>query len=255
MKNFINKIVTVNYQLSARCRKEYYGVSVLNTIKKPLFLPMTLQLRVYVPPHPLIKHWLAVARDAGTPSVLFRSAMTELGRWLTYEAARDWLPTQETTVQSPLDTCLATVIDPQIPVAVVPILRAGLGLLEGAQTLLPLASIYHLGLARDEETLQPHCYLNKLPEKFDPQTRVLITDPMLATGGSIMAAMAELTQRGADPSLTRIVCVVAAAPALQKLSAAYPGLIIYTATIDEKLNNKGYIVPGLGDAGDRIFGT
>ena len=216
---------------------------------------MTLQLYIYVPPHPLIKHGLAVARDAATPSVLFRSAMTELGRWLTYEAARDWLPTQEITVQSPLDSCPATVIDPNVPVAVVPILRAGLGLLEGAQTLLPLASIYHLGLVRNEETLKPTCYLNKLPAKFDPQTRVLITDPMLATGGSIMAAMAELTQRGVDPSLTRIVCVVAAPPALQKLSVAYPGLKIYSATIDEKLNSQGYIVPGLGDAGDRTFGT
>ncbi|MBW4612391.1 MAG: uracil phosphoribosyltransferase [Desmonostoc vinosum HA7617-LM4] len=216
---------------------------------------MTLQLRVYVPPHPLIKHWLAVARDAATPSVLFRSAMTELGRWLTYEAARDWLPTLETTVESPLDFCPATLVDPQMPVAVVPILRAGLGLLEGAQTLLPLASIYHYGLVRDEETLQPQCYLNKLPEKFDSQTRVLITDPMLATGGSIMSAMAELTQRGVDPTLARIVCVVAAPPALQKLSAAYPGLIVYTAAIDEKVNDRGFIVPGLGDAGDRIFGT
>jgi uracil phosphoribosyltransferase len=216
---------------------------------------MTLQLRVYVPPHPLIKHWLAVARDAATPSVLFRSAMTELGRWLTYEAARDWLPTLETTVQSPLDTCAATLINPEVPMAVVPILRAGLGLLEGAQTLLPLASVYHLGLVRDEQTLQPLCYLNAMPEKFDPQTRVLITDPMLATGGSIMAAMAELIHRGVDPALTRIVCVVAAPPALQKLSAAYPGLIIYTATIDEGINDRGYIVPGLGDAGDRIFGT
>ncbi|MBW4642291.1 MAG: uracil phosphoribosyltransferase [Goleter apudmare HA4340-LM2] len=216
---------------------------------------MTMQLRVYVPPHPLIKHWLAVARDAATPSVLFRSAMTELGRWLTYEAARDWLPTQEMTVQSPLDSCPATLIDPEIPMAVVPILRAGLGLLEGAQTVLPLASIYHLGLVRDEETLEPSCYLNKLPEKLTPQTRVLITDPMLATGGSIMAAMAELTQRGVDPSLTRIVCVVAAPPALQKLSVAYPGLNVYTATIDETVNNQGYIVPGLGDAGDRTFGT
>ena len=216
---------------------------------------MTLQLRIYVPPHPLIKHWLAVARDAATPSVLFRSAITELGRWLTYEAAREWLPTQETTVKSPLASCPATFIDPEMPIAVVPILRAGLGLLEGAQTLLPLASIYHLGLVRNEETLQPSCYLNTLPEKFDPQTRVLITDPMLATGGSIMAAMAELTHRGVDPALTRIVCVVAAPPALQQLSAAYPGLIIYTATIDETVNNQGYIVPGLGDAGDRIFGT
>lgn len=216
---------------------------------------MTLQLRVYVPPHPLIKHWLAVARDASTPSVLFRSAMTELGRWLTYEAAREWLPTLEATVQTPLSTSAATLINPEIPVAVVPILRAGLGLLEGAQTLLPLASIYHLGLVRDETTLEPMCYLNKLPEKLNPQTRVLITDPMLATGGSIMAAMAELTYRGVDPSNTRIVSVVAAPPALQKLSAAYPGLIIYTACIDEGLNEKGFIVPGLGDAGDRIFGT
>jgi uracil phosphoribosyltransferase len=216
---------------------------------------MTLQLRVYVPPHPLIKHWLTVARDAATPSVLFRSAMVELGRWLTYEAAREWLPTQETTVETPLDSSPATVIDPQVPMAVVPILRAGLVLLEGAQTLLPLASIYHLGLVRNEETLEPMCYLNKLPEKFDPQTRVLITDPMLATGGSMMAAMAELTQRGVDPSLTRIVCVVAAPAALQKLSAAYPGLIIYTATIDETVNDRGFIVPGLGDAGDRTYGT
>ncbi|MUG91214.1 uracil phosphoribosyltransferase [Scytonema sp. UIC 10036] len=216
---------------------------------------MTLQLRVYVPPHPLIKHWLAVARDAGTPSVLFRSAMTELGRWLTYEAAREWLPTQETTVQSPLDSCPATLIDPTVPVAVVPILRAGLGLLEGAQTVLPLASIYHFGLVRNEETLQPHCYLNKLPQKFQPQTRVLVTDPMLATGGSIMAAMAELTQRGVDTTLIRIISVVAAPPALQKLNDAYPGLIVYTASIDRVVNEQGFIVPGLGDAGDRIFGT
>ncbi len=216
---------------------------------------MTLQLRVYVPPHPLIQHWLGVARDSGTPSVLFRSAMTELGRWLTYEAARDWLPTQEMTVHTPLGATPATLINPQIPVAVVPILRAGLGLLEGAQTLLPLASIYHLGLVRDEVTLQPSCYLNKLPAKFEEQTRVLITDPMLATGGSIMATMALLTERGVDPALTRIVCVVAAPPALQQLSMAYPGLIIYTATIDEEVNEQGFIVPGLGDAGDRTFGT
>jgi len=216
---------------------------------------MTQQLLVYVPPHPLIKHWLAVARDTGTPSILFRSAITELGRWLTYEATRDWLPTRETTVRSPLANCPATLLDPEVPIAVVPILRAGLGLLEGAQTLLPQASIYHLGLVRNEETLEPVCYLNKLPEKFLPHTRVLITEPMLATGGSIMVAMAELIQRGIDPSLIRIVSVVTAPPALQKLSAAYSGLIVYTAAIDEKVNESGFIVPGLGDAGDRIFGT
>ena len=216
---------------------------------------MTLQLRVYVPPHPLIKHWLGVARDAATPSVLFKSAMIELGRWLTYEAARDWLPTEETMVQTPTAPCPATLINPEVPVAVVPILRAGLALLEGAQTLLPLASVYHLGLMRDEKTLLPTCYLNKLPERFDPQTRVLIPEPMLATGGSIMAAMAELEMRGVDPALTRIISVVVAPPALQKLSAAYPGLVIYTATIDETVNSEGFIVPGLGDAGDRAFGT
>lgn len=216
---------------------------------------MTLQLRVYVPPHPLIKHWLGVARDAATPSVLFKTAMTELGRWLTYEAVRDWLPTEDLMVQTPLAPCAATMINPQAALAVVPILRAGLALLDGATTLLPLASIYHLGLVRDETTLEARCYLNKLPQQFDPSTRVLITEPMLATGGSIMMAMAELTQRGIDPALTRIISVVAAPPALQQLSAAYPGLVIYTATIDEQVNAQGFIVPGLGDAGDRAFGT
>lgn len=216
---------------------------------------MTLQLRVYVPPHPLIKHWLGVARDAATPSVLFRSAMTELGRWLTYEAVRDWLATEEMMVQTPLAPCPATMINPEVPVAVVPILRAGLALLEGAQTLLPLASVYHLGLVRDEKTLEASCYLNKLPERFDPQTRVLIPEPMLATGGSIMSAMAQLVERGVDPALTRIVSVVASPQALQKLSVAYPSLVVYTATIDEGLNSQGYVVPGLGDAGDRAFGT
>lgn len=216
---------------------------------------MSLQLRVHVPPHPLIQHWLGVARDASTPPPIFKSAMKELGRWLTYEAIRDWLPTEEIMVQTPLAPCSATMVNPDVPLVVVPILRAGLALLDGAQSLLPLASIYHLGLVRNEETLEVSCYLNKLPEQFNPQTRVLITDPMLATGGSIMMAIAELTQRGVDPALTRIISVVAAPPALQKLGANYPTLTVYTAMIDEGLNSKGYIVPGLGDAGDRSFGT
>lgn len=216
---------------------------------------MTLQLRVYVPPHPLIKHWLGVARDASTPSPLFKSAMIELGRWLTYEAIRDWLPTEDMMIQTPLAPCPATMVNLDEPLVVVPILRAGLALLEGAQTLLPLASIYHLGLVRNEETLEASCYLNKLPQQFKPNTRVLITEPMLATGGTIMQAMAELTKRGVDPALTRIISVVAAPPALQKLSVSYPSLTIYTAIIDESVNDQGYIVPGLGDAGDRSFGT
>ena len=216
---------------------------------------MSLQLRVYVPDHPLIKHWLAVARDRHTPTPLFKSAMTELGRWLTYEASRHWLPSLETSVETPLANCQATLINPEVPVAVIPILRAGLSLLDGAQTLLPLASIYHLGMVRDEETLEASCYLNKLPEQFQPQTRTLILDPMLATGGTIIGAMEQITRRGGDPALTRIIAVVAAPNALRKLGEQYPNLNVYTAMIDEGLNDQGFIVPGLGDAGDRAFGT
>ena len=216
---------------------------------------MALQLRVYVPEHPLIKHWLAVARDANTPSVLFKSAMTELGRWLTYEATRTWLPIIETQVQTPLAVCDAIFVNPEIPIAVIPILRAGLVLLDGAQNILPVASIYHLGIVRNESTLEPSCYLNKLPDQLNPQAKVLILEPMLATGGSIMMAMEEITSRGIKSDAVRIVSVVAAPPALRQLSEKYPGLEIYTAIIDEGLNSKGYIVPGLGDAGDRAFGT
>jgi len=216
---------------------------------------MALQLRVYVPPHPLIQHWLAVARDEGTPSVLFRSAMTELGRWLTYEAIRDWMPTVETTINTPLAPCAATFINPEAPIAVIPVLRAGLSLLDGAQSLLPLASIYHIGVVRNEETLEPSIYLNKFPEQFAPETRVLITEPMLATGGTITTVMGELIARGIDPAQVRIISVVTSPTALQKLNVAYPGLVIYAAAIDEGLNGLGYIVPGLGDAGDRTFGT
>ncbi len=218
---------------------------------------MALQLRVYVPPHPLIRHWLAVARDRNTPGALFRTAMVEIGRWLTYEALRnaDWVPSLETVVETPLAPAPAFLMNPQAPVAVVPILRAGLTLLEGIQAVLPLAATYHLGLVRNEETLQPTWYLNKLPPTLDPQTRILISEPMLATGGSIMAAMQAIIQCGADPALVRIISVVAAPPALKQLGENYPDLQIYAATIDEVVNEQGFIVPGLGDAGDRAFET
>lgn len=212
-------------------------------------------MRIYVPPHPLIKHWLAISRQASTPSALFRTAMTELGRWLTYEAIRDWLPTTDTAVETPLGSCPATFVDPEIPLILAPVLRAGLALLDGAQTLLPLASIYHLGFVRNEETLEASCYLNKLPEQLDSRTRVLIPEPMLATGGTMISVMSELVNRGIDPTNVRVIAVVTAPPALQKLSVAYPGLTIYAAAIDEHVNERGFIVPGLGDAGDRTFGT
>lgn len=215
-----------------------------------------LQARVYLPPHPLIQHWLGLLRDSSTPVPLFRSALGELGRWLTYEAIRrDWLPTQETVVQTPLAPASATFLDPEVPLALVPVLRAGLSLLEGAQALLPLARVYHVGIARNEHTLEPALYLNTLPPQFDPQTRVLVLDPMLATGGTLMATLELLTERGVDPAWLRVVAVIAAPPALQRLSRVYPQLTVYTATIDETLNDRGFIVPGLGDAGDRSFGT
>jgi uracil phosphoribosyltransferase len=216
---------------------------------------MTLQLRVYVPEHPLIKHWLAVARDVNTPSILFRSAMAELGRWLAYEAIRNWLPTIETTIQTPLTQCSGTFVNPEVPLGIVPIMRAGLALLEQVQQVMPLAAVYHLGLERNESSLEPNCYLNKLPASFAEETRIVILEPMLATGGSIMMAMKEVTSRGVKPDFVRIISIVAAPPALRQLSENYPGLEIYTAMIDEGLNSKGYIVPGLGDAGDRAFGT
>ncbi len=182
--------------------------------------------------------------------------MTEIGRWLTYEAIRnDWLPTLETTIETPLAPCPATFINPEMPLMVIPILRAGLALMEGVQAALPTASVYHLGFVRNEETLEASCYLNKLPDQIDPATRVLISEPMLATGGTMMATMAELVKRGVDPSLVRVVSVVTAPPALQKLAEAYPQLVIYAGIIDEGLDKNGFIVPGLGDAGDRTFGT
>ncbi len=217
---------------------------------------MPVQMRVHVPPHPLIAHWLGIARNEGTTGKVFRQGMAELGKWLTYEAIRDWLPTIEVCVNTPLGECKSSFIDPQTPLAIVPILRAGLTLLPGIEEILPLdASIFHLGLVRNEETLQPSCYVNKLPPSFPPNSHVIIAEPMLATGGSIMVAMHELTSRGVDPSLIRIISIVAAPPALKQLAENYPSLHIYTAMIDEEVNDRGFIVPGLGDVGDRSFGT
>ena len=216
---------------------------------------MASQLRIYVPPHPLIKHWLGIARNKLTPNALFRTAMKELGRWLTYEAAREWLPQRDAMVETPLGPTPATFIDPEAPIAVIPVLRAGLSLLEGIQEVIPNATTYHVGLARDEETLEPSCYLNKLPDQIDPQTRLLISEPMMATGGSMMWTLQALVERGANPAQIRIISIVVAPPALQKIGSAYPELQIHSAIVDETINEQGFIVPGLGDAGDRAFGT
>ena len=182
-----------------------------------------------VPPHPLIKHWLAVARNKETPPPVFRNCIAELGRLLVYEAARDgFLPVVEGEIESPLGVAAAEMVDPSRPVSVVPILRAGLVPLESALTLLPAQRTFHLGYVRNEETMLPELYLNKLPEKFAPEDPVLVCDPMLATGGTMMAALEELLARGASPNMIKVISIVAAPPALTKLGEKFPGAATQT---------------------------
>ncbi|KAG8376950.1 hypothetical protein BUALT_Bualt09G0117300 [Buddleja alternifolia] len=173
-------------------------------------------------------HW-SMVRVKLMMSSETRNAMAELGRLLIYEASRDWL--------------------------VVPILRAGLALAEHASSILTSIKIYHLGISRNEETLQPTVYLNKLPEKFPEGSRVFVVDPMLATGGTVVAALELLKERGLDNKQMKVICAVAAPPALQKLSEKFPGLHVYAGILDPTVNEKGFIIPGFGDAGDRSFGT
>ncbi|XP_009796097.1 uracil phosphoribosyltransferase-like [Nicotiana tabacum] len=213
------------------------------------------RMLVFVPPHPLIKHWVSVLRNEQTPSPIFKNAMSELGRLLMYEASRDWLPTITGEIQSPMGVASVEFVDPREPVAIVPILRAGLALAEHASSILPATKTYHLGISRNEETLQPSVYLNKLPDKFPEGSRVIVVDPMLATGGTIVAAIDLIKERGVDNSQIKVICAVGAPPALQKLSEKFPGLHVYAGILDPTVNDKGFIIPGLGDAGDRSFGT
>ncbi|XP_026444296.1 uracil phosphoribosyltransferase-like [Papaver somniferum] len=213
------------------------------------------RMLVFVPPHSLIKHWVSVLRNEQTPPPVFKNAMAELGRLLIYEASRDWLPTVTGEIQSPLGVASVEFIDPREPVTIVPILRAGLALVEHASSILPATKTYHLGISRNEETLLPTVYLNKLPEKLPEGSRVLVVDPMLATGGTIVAALEMLRDRGVDFKQIKVISALAAPPALQKLSENFPGLHVYTGTIDPTVNEKGLIIPGFGDAGDRSFGT
>ncbi|KAK1265441.1 Uracil phosphoribosyltransferase [Acorus gramineus] len=213
------------------------------------------RMLVIVPPHPLIKHWISVLRNEETPCPIFKNAMAELGRLLIYEASRDWLPTVTGEIQSPMGVASVEFIDPREPVTIVPILRAGLALVEHASSILPATKTYHLGVKRNESTLQPSIYLNNLPDKLPEGSRVFVVDPMLATGGTIIAAIDMLKDRGVENRQIKVISAVAAHPALQKLSERYPGLHVYAGIIDPTINEKGYILPGLGDAGDRIFGT
>ncbi|URE13639.1 uracil phosphoribosyltransferase [Musa troglodytarum] len=210
---------------------------------------------VCVPSHPLIKHWISVLRNEQTPCATFKNAMAELGRLLIYEASRDWLPVVNGEIRTPMGVATVEFVDPHEPIMIVPILRAGLALAEHASSVLPATRTYHLGMRRDEMTLEPSLYLNKLPDKFQEGSHILLIDPMLATGGTVIAAVDLLKDRGVEDKQIKVISAVAAPPALRKLSQKYPGLHVYTGIVDPILNEKGFIVPGLGDAGDRSFGT
>ena len=199
--------------------------------------------------HPLIEHKLSILRDVNTNPTVFRHLVNELGALLCYEATRD-LPVRPVEVQTPLTAMTAHEIEEEI--ALVPILRAGLGMVDGIWDLVPNAHVFHIGFYRNEETLQPIEYYNKLP-KDHPINICLLLDPMLATGGSAIATTNILKKWGAKK--IKFVGLIGAPEGITALQNAHPDVDIHLAAIDEHLNERGYIVPGLGDAGDRQFST
>ena len=203
--------------------------------------------------HPLIKHKIAILRDENTSMKEFRELVEEITTLMTYETLKDGIPTVEKQVKTPLEVCTQTVVKDNA-IAIVPILRAGLGMVNGIHVLFPSARVGHIGMYRDEETLQPQSYYCKLPHDIDAEDKVvLVVDPMLATGGSACDAIKMLKQRGAVN--IKFLCLIAAPEGIKKLQDTHPDVDIYCAALDDHLNENGYIVPGLGDAGDRIFGT
>ncbi|MBE6966203.1 MAG: uracil phosphoribosyltransferase [Oscillospiraceae bacterium] len=200
--------------------------------------------------HPLIQHKLTIMRSKETGSKDFRELLNEISLLMGYEITRD-LPLQDVEIETPLCKMNAKEIAGK-KLAIVPILRAGIGMVDGLLTLLPVAKVGHIGLYRNEETHKPVFYYCKLPE--DIQNRlVIVTDPMLATGGSASDAIAMLKDKGCTQ--IKLMCLVSAPEGVAKVQADHPDVDIYVAALDEKLNENAYIVPGLGDAGDRIFGT
>lgn len=206
--------------------------------------------KVHVFDHPLIQHKLSIMRDKNTGAKEFRELLEEISMLMVYEVTRD-LPTEEVDVETPVCTCKTRMLSGK-KLGIVPILRAGLGMVDGVTTLVPAARIGHIGLYRDPQTLEPVEYYCKLPA--DAQSReLLVLDPMLATGGSASAAVSFLKQR--DCHHIRLVNLIAAPEGIARMQKDHPDVDIYVAALDEKLNEHGYIVPGLGDAGDRLFGT
>ncbi len=200
--------------------------------------------------HPLINHKIAILRNKDTSMKEFRELVEEITTLMAFESLKD-IPTTEIMVTTPLETTKQTVVMEK-SVVVVPVLRAGLGMVNGIHTLLPTAKVGHIGLYRDEETLQPCEYYCKLPEGIESKT-VIVLDPMLATGGSAVAAIDMLKKRGCKT--IKQMSIIAAPIGIETLAKAHPDVQIYVATVDRQLNENGYILPGLGDAGDRLFGT
>ncbi|MBL1226485.1 uracil phosphoribosyltransferase [Enterococcus sp. BWR-S5] len=200
--------------------------------------------------HPLIQHKLTIIRDKDCGTKVFREVVNEIAMLMAYEVSRD-MPLEDIVIETPMGPTTQKTLSGK-KVAIVPILRAGIGMVDGILELIPAAKVGHVGLYRDHETLEPVEYFVKMPEDIDAR-QLFVVDPMLATGGSAIMAIDSLKERGG--SNIKFVCLVAAPEGVKALQEAHPDIDIYTAALDEKLNEDGYIVPGLGDAGDRLFGT
>ena len=211
---------------------------------------MAEELNVHVIDHPLIQHKLTLMRMKETGTKDFRELLEEIAMLMTYEITRDF-PLKEIEIETPVAKCKAKVLAGK-KVGVVPILRAGLGMLSGVANMIPAARVGHVSMYRDPKTLKPVEYYCKLPSDVAERT-LIVVDPMLATGGSASAALTLLKEKGAKSLI--LMCLVAAPEGIRVINKEHPDVPLYVAAVDERLNDKGYIVPGLGDAGDRIFGT
>ena len=205
---------------------------------------------VEVMTHPLIKHKISLLRNKDTGTNEFRKLVEEIAMLEAFEAFRD-LPLKDVEVETPIEKCMSPMIDGK-KLAIVPILRAGLGMVNGITALVPTAKVGHVGLYRDPETHEPHEYYCKLPDPID-QRLIAVLDPMLATGGSAIAAVDYIKKSGGNH--IKFLCIIAAPEGLKKLAEEHPDIEIYVGNVDRELNDDAYICPGLGDAGDRIFGT
>jgi len=201
--------------------------------------------------HPLIKHKIAILRDKRTSMKEFRELIEEITTLMTYDCLQDGVPTVEVEVETPLEVCKQQMVKDNA-IAVVPILRAGLGMVNGVHVLFPTARVGHIGMYRNEETLEPQEYYCKLPEGIEDKL-VLVLDPMLATGGSACDAIASLKKRGCKN--IKFMAIIGAPEGVSKVAETHPDVMVYVSTLDRCLNENGYILPGLGDAGDRLLGT